>query len=398
MTLNILQIISCGYAAGGAEKSVLLLRDALTEQGHRVHIISSDHGDAGLPHFSDTEFAEITREGSGNLRRALDHLWYRESYRVIRRVIAEFSPDVIHFHTMGQLSPSALFAARGVPTVLTVHGPEEYLPRLLKWYFAPELFRQGRIGTGDLTLVGRIWTLFHSRVQRPLYRIAIRRHVGLIVAPSRYMEAELKAEQLGAPVVQIYNGIELPAHRDLEHCDEILYVGRLERVKGVELLVPALEQVSRSLDGVVLHVVGDGPMRAAIESEVVRRDLSERVQVHGWLTGDRLLGAYASSTVVVIPSIWPENLPTVCIEALAIGRPVVCSNTGGMPELVEEGVTGSVVAPNDTEALARSVTGLLTAPDLGGMSRAASASVSQFAIATFVSQVLVAYTELREKT
>ena len=109
--MKVLQVISYGYLAGGAEKSVLLLKEKLLEYGHTVKVVSSDHGVHGAgQRFSTVEFPEIDGPHTSLLSKTIKHLWYIPSYKTIKAVVDEFKPDIVHFHVLGQLSPSALFA------------------------------------------------------------------------------------------------------------------------------------------------------------------------------------------------------------------------------------------------------------------------------------------------
>jgi glycosyltransferase involved in cell wall biosynthesis len=99
--------------------------------------------------------------------------------------------------------------------------------------------------------------------------------------------------------------------------------------------------------------------------------------------------------VLAIPSVWPENLPTVAIEALAVGRPIVGSNVGGIPELIVEGVTGALVEPRDAEGLAASLTEILNDVELADrMALAAREMSNAFSITKFVESLEEAYGEL----
>jgi glycosyltransferase involved in cell wall biosynthesis len=386
--MKILQVISYGYLAGGAEKSVFLLQQKLQERGHEVKVIASSHGqDDPGQRFSDVEFPDIDRPASSLAGKAMRYLWYRPAYRTIKTVVSDFKPDVVHFHTMGQLSPSALFAIGGVPGILTVHGPEEYVTGILEWGLPKHLFKDDTITTANLTTLGKAYYLYFGYVQRPLYILGFRKHIRAMLAPSQYMANVLRQEGYGVPIHQVYNGIVLPKHRPLPSKRQLLYVGRLEHVKGVDVLLRAMPAVVKAVPGVHLHVVGDGASRARLEAFVAQQQLQSRVTFCGWLKGQAVNDKYRQSTAVVIPSVWPENLPTVCIEALATGRLVIGSRTGGIPELVQDGVTGRIVPPGDADALAAAIVDLLSQPNLAAASNACAASAQRFAIRSFIERL-----------
>jgi glycosyltransferase involved in cell wall biosynthesis len=377
--MKILQVVSMGYVCGGAEKSVLLLRDNLVKRGHEVKIMASDR-DPNEPHYSDYECRHI--QGG-----PLKHLWSMSAYKTLRRAVREFKPDVVHFHTMGELSPSALFALRGTPALLTVHGPEEYTLTMLEWYLSPQAYR-GDVDLRNLTLWGHAHYNFFRYFQRPLYKLGFR-YLSLIISPSKYLANQLAKEGFDVPVQQIYNGITLPKPQPLPAEPALLYVGRLEHVKGVEVLLKAMPGILKAMPEVTLRIVGDGPDRSRLEGLARELGTAKAVTFAGWQKD--AISEYSKARLLVVPSVWPENLPTVVLEALAVGRPIIGTRVGGIPELVEDGVSGSIVAPNDSEALATATTDLLQRKDLQTMANAAQASAQRFAIETFVSNIEAAY-------
>ncbi len=383
--MKILQVISYGYLAGGAEKSVKLLKETLGRRGHEVKVISSDHNkSASEARFSDIEFPEIDRPGVSLGAKTIKHLWYGPSYRTIKNAVRDFKPDIVHFHIMGQLSPSALFAIGKTPGLLTVHGPEEYVTGTLEWGLPKRLFKDERVGVANLTALGRGYYFYFRYLQRLLYVRGFRKHLGGLVAPSKYMADVLQKEEYGVPIYQLYNGIELPKRKPLRNKRRLLYVGRLEHVKGVDVLLKAMRTVVRQFPDVQLSIVGDGAVRAELEAFVKRHRLQKQIVFHGWLGPKAVSVQYAQTTAVVIPSIWPENLPTVCIEALAMGRPVIGSNSGGIPELIQDGVTGRVVPVGNESKLAAAIIDILSRPKLAAMSKACAASMHDFKVTAFV--------------
>jgi len=397
--MKVLQVISYGYLAGGAEKSVSLIKEKLRERGHEVMVVTSDHNlRASEERFSDREFAEIDRPGVSLAAKVVKHLWHWPAYRMIKSAVAEFKPDIVHFHVMGQLSPAALFAVGAVPSVLTVHGPEEYARGILEWGFPKHLFRDERVAVSNLTALGRAYYAYFCRVQRPLYIRGFRKHVKALIAPSRYMADVLAKEGFGVPIRHMYNGIDLPAEQSLHSQNRLLYVGRLEHVKGVDVLLKAMVKVTARMPDVRLSIVGDGAARAELEAFVARKRLQKQVTFHGWLDGAAVSDQYTQATAVVIPSIWPENLPTVCIEALATGRPVIGTNSGGIPELIKDGITGRIVAKGDADELAEAIVEVLSRPDLPAMARTCAASMRGFKIATFVRNLERLYQHITDDT
>jgi glycosyltransferase involved in cell wall biosynthesis len=138
---------------------------------------------------------------------------------------------------------------------------------------------------------------------------------------------------------------------------ELLYVGRLTRRKGVHVLLDALATTPA---GTVLHVLGEGPERAALEIRAAKLGLAARVRLHGFVPRDQLARRYRECDALVLPSLAGaqgdvEGLGIPAIEALSFGKPVIASRVGGIGEIVEDGATGILVPPGDAEAIARAI-------------------------------------------
>ena len=154
----------------------------------------------------------------------------------------------------------------------------------------------------------------------------------------------------------------------------LLFVGRLTEKKGVGYLLDALRLLRDSGRDADLRVVGDGPLRTELRAQTQALGLDERVQFVRALPHEEVVAAMQGADVLVAPSVTAadgdqEGIPNVLKEAMASGLPVVATHHSGIPELVEDGVSGFLAPERDAEALARCLTRLLDAPrrwpDLG---------------------------------
>ena len=105
-------------------------------------------------------------------------------------------------------------------------------------------------------------------------------------------------------------------------------------------------------------LVGDGPERKGLEKEAKRIGVDDRLRFEGFVAHERLPALLAHADLLVLPSLY-EELGTVPLEAMQAGLPIVASETGGVPEVIEDGVNGMLVPPGDPEALARAIDRLL---------------------------------------
>ena len=132
-----------------------------------------------------------------------------------------------------------------------------------------------------------------------------------------------------------------------------LYVGALAPEKGVDSLVEA----ARHSPGLQLLIAGDGPARQDLERQVAREGAAERVRFAGFLSDAK--SAYAAADVVVLPSRGGDSMPAVLIEAGLTGLPAIATPVQGIPDIVQDGVTGRLVPIGDAEALATALNAVL---------------------------------------
>ena len=152
----------------------------------------------------------------------------------------------------------------------------------------------------------------------------------------------------------------------------LVSIGRLDVQKGQQLLLEALARAP----GVDLTLIGDGPLRAALEDAAHRLGVRDRVRFTGWLGGDDVLAEIEGARALVMASL-AEGLPIVLMEALALGRPAVATDVGAVSELVEPGETGWLVPAGAVEPLAEAMRAAVGAPaaELERMGNAGAARV-----------------------
>lgn len=162
------------------------------------------------------------------------------------------------------------------------------------------------------------------------------------------------------PVVFIPNGVEPFWFAPAEVAGEleqpyVLYVGRLDRVKGLDVLLSAWKQLPQRDRDRQLWLVGDGPERRVLEETVRREGLSRSVRFLGAVQDmEQLRALYRGAQALVLPS-RSEGLPNVLLEAGACGTVCIGSAVGGIPEVIVDGETGFLVPPSDVEALAGAI-------------------------------------------
>jgi colanic acid/amylovoran biosynthesis glycosyltransferase len=188
------------------------------------------------------------------------------------------------------------------------------------------------------------------------------------VTVSDYNREHLSRLADGSRIVRIYNGLDLerfsPNGAAPEEPPLVLAVGRLIEKKGFADLVEACARLRDEGRRFRCRIVGKGPLRGALGRRIAELGLEGIVELAGPLPREALLDLYPRASVVVAPSVVGadgnrDGLPTVLIEAMALGVPVVATDVTGIPELVEHGRTGLLVAQHDPAALAAAIGRLL---------------------------------------
>jgi glycosyltransferase involved in cell wall biosynthesis len=138
-----------------------------------------------------------------------------------------------------------------------------------------------------------------------------------------------------------------------------LFAGRLEKEKGVHILLEAMVATSEAVPDARLVVAGDGPLRGELERGIAALGLDGRVEMLGWLQRDAMRDVYERSWVLVLPSLWEEGLGMVLVEAGLMGRAVIGSDRGGIRDVVRHEENGLLVAPGNVSSLADALVAIL---------------------------------------
>jgi glycosyltransferase involved in cell wall biosynthesis len=324
---------------GGMQTHTAELTRALDEHGHQQVVVTAYR--PGAP--SRSRLGRHTTL----LRLGLPVTYMRQCYALpaARAVLsAAAGADVLHAHVGEDLAviPIAMAAARRhrVSLVLTLHSSLAHTLRVvdarsftLKVLGGLLEHRGTCKAAAMITLTPRLADLLVDHGV-PGDRVHV---IPSGVSPSVFAAVD------GDPLA----GIPRP---------RVVYVGRLHRQKGVDVLVRAAVLLRRVNAHVVL--VGDGPQRAQLERQASRLGVADRVHILGFVPHSLVPSVLRSADLLVLPSRY-EELGTVLVEAMWAGTPIVASNTGGIPHLVADGVHGLLVPPEDPSALAQAAARVL---------------------------------------
>jgi glycosyltransferase involved in cell wall biosynthesis len=243
----------------------------------------------------------------------------------------------LHVHYSTNACTVALLASKltGISYSFTTHGPDE-----LDNTAATSLSSKIQYATFVVAISHycRAQLIRHSEVQ---YRdkIAIVRCGISIVPPAEHLESTSQNQD------QI----------------NLVCVGRLCPQKDQLGLLKAFSNLATRVPNLRLTLVGDGPMRAAIEHSILALDLENKVTLTGWVDSKRVQHEISQATTLVLPSL-AEGLPIVIMEAMALGKPVISTYIAGIPELVVHGENGWLVPASDTNALEAAILEFIQMP------------------------------------
>jgi len=277
------------------------------------------------------------RTAQPGLRGALKQFAYLAEAMLLSRHLRAAGVAQMHCHFASAVAHVTLLASElsGLPFSYTLHGPSDlYEPHSWK-------LKEKTAGARFVACISHFARsqamLFSDPADWPKLRIV---HCGVV--PERYEtdpdKAVAKARDGGLDMV---------------------FVGRLAPVKGLRVLLGAMQALRESCPGLTLTIVGDGEDRAHLEA--LAAPLGEAVRFLGYRSQAGVAEAVAAADALVLPS-FAEGLPVVLMEALAAGKPVIATRVAGVAELVEDGVSGYIVAPGDGVALAGAIRTLAATP------------------------------------
>jgi glycosyltransferase involved in cell wall biosynthesis len=367
---RLLAINNYFYRRGGAESVFLDHIDLFGAAGWDVVPFAMEHPDNLPSPWSDYFVSEIEygrRSGPiTKAKQAAKIVFSLEARRKIRALVRQAPPAVAHAHNVyHHISPSIFDAlkAEGVPIVMTAHDLKLACPayKMLSQGRICERCHGGRIHNvllrrcvkDSLAVSGLVFleTMVHRRFG--LYRNTLDR----LVTPSRFYRDKLVEWGWDASrITYIPNCIDADQFTpSTDEGDYFVYAGRLAPEKGLATLVRAAAQ---SRQRVIL--AGTGP-----EEEDLRRlaaELDADVVFAGYLDKPKLRQLVGEALALVLPSEWYENAPVSVLEAYALGRPVIGTRIGGIPELVVPNKTGVLVEAGNVAMLAEALAGVAKLP------------------------------------
>jgi glycosyltransferase involved in cell wall biosynthesis len=309
------------------------------------------------------------------------------------------NPDVIHLNQFDELD-AVDHLRLSAPVVLSAHGylactsgvhyfgPGEGCTRAHGPGCVPNLIFRGCAHTRDPR-----W--LPSSYRQATIALSALRRADLAISYSHAMDAHLRVNEVSRRrIVPYFPTLEAGAASGHERRRRVVFAGRIVPSKGAGTLIRAVRGLEAEL-----VVCGDGWQLPSLRRLARRVGVEDRVRFRGWLAPAELAREFAEASVVVVPSLWPEPFGLVGIEAFAAGRPVIASATGGIPEWLQDGVSGRLVPAGDVRALSSALSEMLADPERQRtMGEAGRASVAErYTSAHHVAAVTEAYRAARAR-
>jgi glycosyltransferase involved in cell wall biosynthesis len=328
--VRVAEVLATG-TNGGAQEHVFSLASRLNPARYDVRVVSLSHG------------SSVRRlQKAGIEASVIDEPDDRLAVLALADELAAFEPEIVHNH---------MYRAELVGTKAALHLGEKGCRR-------PAV----------------ISTVHSSRIRCAEDRETLRQLTPLmdhLIVVSRAIEQKIADEgRRGVPISLVYNGVDLQRYNHQQPCCTLHeeyeidaeapivgVVARLEAEKGHRTLLEAWPLVLAAVPSAWLLIVGEGSEQDSLEAQAELAGISGRVVFTG--RREDVPAVTAALDISVLPS-YREAQGLSVLEAMALSRPVVASAVGGIPEMIEDGVSGLLVPPHDCEALAAAIVRLLT--------------------------------------
>ena len=376
--MKILMVNKFLFPNGGSETYIFKLGEQLQSMGHEVQYFGMEHEGRVVGNRVESYTADMNFHGGGlkKLLYPLHIIYSAEAKRKISLVLEDFQPDVVHFNNINfQLTPSVIYAVRDYEKKCGRHIRIVYTAHDYQWVCPNHMMRIPSTGAicfacrgGDYIQCSKNRCIHNSKIKSLLGTIeakyyAKRRTYGMvdvIVCPSEFMKKQLDTDELLADkTVMMHNFIDEDAVKWAQTAsvagagNYVLYFGRFSEEKGTKTLLEAC----RALPEIPFIFAGTGPLEDSV-NEV------SNVDNRGFVKGEALRELISQARFSVYPSEWYENCPFSVMESQMYGTPVLVSDLGGAPELVQAGMTGELFRGGDVQELTEHIRTLWNNPEV----------------------------------
>ena len=344
------------YPNGGSETYLFQIGQELERQGHTVEYFGMEHPDRIVGNAIEV-YTSAMDFHTGKLQKLLypfKIIYSREARKKIGRVLDDFKPDVVHVNNFNfQLTPSILYEIKrhNIPIVYTAHDGQLVCPNhLMQQYLTGErciecINKSPMQCTKHRCIHGSFAKSILGTIEAYVYRMAgAYKLIDVVIAPSKFIKEKLETNNdLKGRILVKHNFVDLQGDmedKETEKGDYVLFFGRYSREKGVETLLKACERTEE----ISYIFAGNGPLEEQV-------NMRNNVENRGFLSGDQLIQLIKKARFSIFPSECYENCPFSVMESMVCGTPVIASDIGGVPELIEDGKNGILFESGNVDEL-----------------------------------------------
>jgi len=355
--MKVLLVNKFHYMKGGSERYYFSLAEALKEQGHDVLFFAMQ--DEKNIDCEQSKYFVSNASVNGGIKSKLNmvlHIAYsKEAYKKMKELCDKEKPNLVILNLVHkQITCSIIDAIKDSNPDIKIFWTMHDLICACPAYTM--LDSNGKVCEkcmdGNFNHCKQNKCIHNSTLMSYLSTYEakqIKKHgwynkVDLYICPSMFYQNKLEqANFTKSKIVYIPNLLPSSFSYELNNHNEnyILYLGRLSKEKGIITLIEAMKDKDYEL-----KIVGSGPLEDEIK-EFIKTNYLKNVEMVGYKSGEELKNYVRNSRCVVLPSEWYENGPYSAMEAMALGKPLIVSNLGGLPELVDNGVNGYIYRTKD---------------------------------------------------
>lgn len=358
---------------GGAEIIAYDTYKLLQKNGNEVFFYATDR----KPFFEQNyEYSKYFPKDNfttlGYLKNPIQYYKSNQNEKKLKQFLELIKPDIIHMHNILAFSPSILKICKDFPTVLTIHQADISCPA------STLMFRNKKICTEQLCQGGNYFPCVINNCVRNNIEASIRRsfliylyvknlkYIDKFITPSNALKNAVLKSNVGIKNYQIetisnfLNNKHIQEDPTYSNKSYFLYIGRLSKEKNVISLLKAMNTLPKEIK---LHIVGKGPEEDNLKQFVKVNNLTN-VSFLGFKKDNELKDEYKNCIATILPCNWFEIFGMTNIESFINGKPVIASNIGGIPEIVEHNITGLLFEPSNEEQLRNCILTYWNNPEL----------------------------------
>lgn len=342
--MKILMVNKFLHPNGGSETYIFKLGEKLTALGNEVQYFGMEHSERCVSNNAEQYTSNMDFHNASKLTAltySLKTIYSTEAKRKMSIVLNDFKPDVVHINNFNfQLTPSIIYAVEdykkkinpNVKLIFTAHDYQLICPNHMLFDMDGKpcedciggkyinCTKKGCIhGSKAKSLIGSI--------EASLYKsLGTYKSFDAVICPSEFLKNKLDTNPaLAGKTIALHNFIEKQNPTDIKKQDYVLYFGRFSKEKGIEAIIEATD--------INFICAGAGDYEEKINE-------CKHIKNVGFKTGEELKALIQGAKCSVYPSVWYENCPFSVMESIMLGTPVVGANSGGIPELIDDGKTG----------------------------------------------------------